>query len=507
MVPQLPPAIALPARITDVAGTGALGVAGDGGPAAQAQFRSVGGVAVDGAGIIYISDPSASTIRRIQLTGVIELLAGTGVRGARGDGGQARAAELTDPGRMLVDGAGNLYVAEADRVRRIGTDGVVSSILGDGRPGVDGDGGPAAFARTAGNAGMAVDGDGNLFIAERAAHRIRRIDARGLVATAAGTGSPGVAGDGGPAVRAQLDQPVDVEIDGNGNLLIAELGGNRIRVVSPDGIIRTLAGTGRTGYAGDGGPAVSAELSGPQAVVIDGARQIFIADWNNRRIRRVGVDGRIDTIAGSAAGAPESGRVAVETRLALPLELAPTPDGGLLVVEQGTRRLRKLTPGVPTPTPTIAATAPAVTSSYRAPAPSLPFPPAVAAAPIAEIFAGADKAGFEGDGGSRLSAVFNSPRGIAVDGGGQVLVADTGNHRVRQIGLDGGVRTIAGTGAPGFAGDGAIATQAQLNRPAALVVDSAGAVYVADAGNFRIRRIAPDGVISTIAGGSRPGSG
>ena len=506
--------------LSDFAGTGEIGDAGDGGPAVAAQFRSVGGAAVGPDGLIYVSDPSASRIRRIRADGVIEPLAGTGVRGYGGDGGHALGADFTDPTRLLVDQAGVLFVAELDRVRRIDSVGLVSTILGDGRAGLEGDGGPAAFARTAGNEGMAVDGDGNLFIAERAAHRVRRIDTHGNVATVAGTGAPGSEGDGGPALSAMLNQPVDVDVDGQGNLLIAELAGNRIRRVSTSGVIDTIAGVGRPGGAGDGGPAAAAELHGPQSVVVDASGAVFIADWNNRRIRRIHPDGTIHTVAGSVGGRVESGGPALESRLTLPLDITPTLDGSLLIVEQGARRVRALVPASGAGAPPAGTDAPpAGTANVQAPAEQTPpaahVPPAAAlpsGAPLggdpqAEIFAGTGVSGAAGPGVFRLDAAFAAPRGIAVDGTGRVLIADTGNHRILRIEPDGTLGVMAGTGEPGHAGDGQAAATAQLNRPSAMVVDARGSIYVADTGNFRIRKIDPDGVITTFAGTSQPGIG
>ncbi len=497
----VPPPVALPAVVTDVAGAGEAGDSGDGGSALVALFRSIAGVDADASGSIFLSDSEASKVRRIRPDGIIETLAGTGLPGFGGDGGPALSAQLTAPTRITVDGVGSLFIAEPHRVRRVGADGVIGTILGDGQPGFEGDGGPAAFGRTAGNAGMAIDGDGNLFVAERAAHRVRRIATDGTLTTVAGTGIAGGAGDGGPAASAQLDQPGDVEVDRAGNLLIAELAGNRIRRVSPDGLITALAGTGAPGGRGDGGLALAAELHGPQAVASDSAGNVFVADWNNRRIRRITPDGRIETIAGLPGGHVESGGLATATRLRLPVDIAVAHDGRLLLVEQLSRRLRALAP-LPAAEP-----GPSRPGAYLAPASPLPLGPPVANSPIAEIYAGSGEPGYGGDGGDRRDALFAAPRGIALDGQGRIIVADTGNHRIRRIELDGTVSTIGGTGAGGFSGDGGLAVEANLNRPLDVVVDSTGVVFVADAGNFRVRRIDLRGIITTAVGGPQPGSG
>ena len=504
-VSSLPPAVQLPLVVIDLAGGGEFGDAGDGQPAARAQFRSIGGVAVDPQGRVYISDPQANRVRRIGADGVIQTVAGTGVRGSAGDSGPATQAELTEPTRLLVDGAGVLLIAELHRVRRVEVDGTITTVIGDGQPGLEGDGGSASLARVAGNAGMALDGEGTLFIAERAAHRVRRIGTDGIVTTMAGTGIAGSAGDGAAAASAELNQPVDVEVDALANVLIAELGGNRIRRVSGQSsvaAIHTLAGTGEPGMAGDGGSAVGAQLNGPQAVAVDTDGNVFVADWNNRRIRRIDSSGGIATVAGDIQQPSTSGRLAVDTRLELPVDVTVTTRGELLVVEQGTRRLRALVPIAQIPAEPEAPAAP----PYQAPARARALPPPVAGELIAEVFAGRGEPGYDGEGGLRSDAQFSTPRGIAVDEAGRVLIADTGNHRVRRIELDGTVRTVAGNGSPGFSGDGGLATAAQLNRPHHVTVDAEGSLYIADAGNFRVRRVSPDGVIGTMVGGSAPGS-
>ncbi len=504
-VSSLPPAVQLPLVVIDLAGSGDFGDAGDGQPAALAQFRSIGGVAVDPQGRIYISDSQANRVRRMDADGVIQTVAGTGVRGSAGDGGPATQAELTEPTRLLVDGAGVLLIAELHRIRRVAVDGTITTVIGDGQPGLEGDGGPASLARLAGNVGMALDGEGTLFIAERAAHRVRRVGTDGIVTTMAGTGVADSAGDGGAATSAQLNQPVDVEVDALANVLIAELGGNRIRRVSGQSsvaAIHTLAGTGEPGMAGDGGSAVNAQLHGPQAVAVDTDGNVFVADWNNRRIRRIDSSGGIATVAGDLQQPSTSGRLAVDTRLELPVDLTVTTRGELLVVEQGTRRLRALVPIAQIPAEPEAPAAPL----YQAPAPARALPPPVAGELMADVFAGRGDPGYDGEGGSRSDAQFSTPRGIAVDDAGRVLIADTGNHRVRRIELDGTVWTVAGNGSPGFSGDGGIATAAQLNRPHHVTVDAQGSLYIADAGNFRVRRVSPNGVIGTMVGGSAPGS-
>ena len=262
-VAQLPPpSSAQEFTITTIAGTPPRAPDGDGGPAIEANLNWPGGVAVDGAGNVYIADRGNDRIRRVDGAGIITTIAGTGESGSSADGGPAIEANLNWPAGVAVDGAGNVYIADRgnDRIRRVDGAGVITTIAGTGVRGFSGDGGPAVEAKLDGPSGIAVDGAGNVYIADRGNDRIRRVDGAGVITTIAGTGVRGFSGDGGPAVEAKLDGPSGIAVDGAGNVYIADYNNHRVRRVDGAGIITTIAGTGVRGFSGDGGPAVEAEL-------------------------------------------------------------------------------------------------------------------------------------------------------------------------------------------------------------------------------------------------------
>ena len=251
--------------ITTIAGTGEFGFSGDGGPAVEAELRNLYGVAVDSAGNLYIADTRNRRIRKIDSTGTITTIAGTGEVGFSGDGGPAAVARLTFPYGVAVDSAGNLYIADTgnQRIRKVDSTGTITTIAGTGEVGFSGDGGPAVEAELRNPYGVAVDSAGNVYIADSSNHRIRKVDSTGTITTIAGTGEVGFSGDGGPAVEAELRSPRGVAVDSAGNVYIADVSDRRIRKVDSTGTITTIAGTGEVGFSGDGGPAVEAELRSP----------------------------------------------------------------------------------------------------------------------------------------------------------------------------------------------------------------------------------------------------
>ena len=269
--------------ITTVAGIGSEGVegsgfGGDGGPAITARLNSPFGLAPDRQGNLYIADSYNHRIRRVDASGIITTVAGTGVRGHSGDGGPATRAKLRNPAAVAVDGNGNLFIADSEnnRIRRVDRSGTITTVAGTGARGYGGDGGPAVAARLSSPKGVAVDGAGNLLLADTLNYRIRRVDRSGTITTIAGTGSQRDDGDGGPATRAQIGYASHIAVDSSGNLFIAL--GHRIRRVDASGIITTVAGTGRQGDRGDGGPAVEAEITHARGVAVGGAGDLYIAD-------------------------------------------------------------------------------------------------------------------------------------------------------------------------------------------------------------------------------------
>jgi sugar lactone lactonase YvrE len=283
--------------LTTLAGTGSSGSGGDGGPAIAASLSNPGGTAIDTLGNLYIADKAAPRIRRINANGIINTVAGNGIEGDSGDGGPARSARLRNPQNVAVDAAGNLYISDSgnNRIRKVTADGIINTVAGDGSAGWGGDGGPATSAQLNNPLGISLDAAGNLYIADSFNNRIRKVTATGIISTVAGVGSIGFSGDGGPATAAQLLSPQSVWVDEAGNFFISDSGNNRIRKVNIDGIINTIAGTGNFNFSGDGGPATSAELYYPFDVTVDSDGNLYFADVGNNRIRKVQGSGAVTT--------------------------------------------------------------------------------------------------------------------------------------------------------------------------------------------------------------------
>ncbi len=305
--------VAASGTITTLAGTGVGGFSGDGGQAAAAQVNGPRDAAFDAAGNIYIADSDNDRIRKIAPDGIITTVAGSGVRGFSGDGGQATAAQLNNPVGVVVDTAGNIYIADALnlRIRKVATNGVITTIAGNGASGISGDGGPATSASFIRPDDVRINGLGAILVVDSGGHNVRSIDSSGKIATIAGNGTPGNSGDGGAATSAQLATPIEIAIDPFNNLYISDAGGNRIRRVNTAGVISTIAGTGVRSFSGDGGPAASAQLNAPSGVSLNSAGDLFIADTGNNRVRVIknpqpfvpptpGAGGRLDVPSGSA---------------------------------------------------------------------------------------------------------------------------------------------------------------------------------------------------------------
>ena len=453
--------------LTVVAGNGISGYSGDGGPAASASLRYPNGVAVDSIGNLYISDFGTHRIRKVSPTGFISTVAGNGVRGFSGDGGQATNASLREPGGVAADGAGNLYIADGGnaRIRKVDPVGIITTVAGNGVRGFSGDGGPATSASLniyVFGSSVAIDATGNLYIADTFNNRIRKVGLDGIITTVAGKATAGTGGDGGPATSAQLSQPFGISVDATGNLYIADTFNNRIRKVGLDGIITTVAGNELFKLSGDGGPATSASLHYPHDVAIDTAGSLYIADTSNNRIRKISSEGIVSTIAGVPA---------TSTSLRSPNGVAIDLSGNVYIANTDSSAILKLSPAG-----TISAVA------------------------------GDRGQGFAGDGGLATSALVDRPHGLRVDTIGNLYIADTGNNRIRKVSTEGIINTVAGSGptgfgtAGGFSGDGGPATSAQLNRPQGVAVDSGGNLYIADTQNNRIRKVNNSWIINTIAG-------
>ena len=338
--------------ITTVAGNGTRGFSGDGAAATGAQFDGIYGVAADAAGNLYIADLLNNRIRKVDTGGLISTVAGNGTQGFSGDGGAAASAALSGPQGVAVDGTGNLYIADwgNNRIRKVDSGGVITTVAGNGTWGFSGDGGAAISAQLNGTAGVAVDDAGKLYIADWANNRIRRVDSGGGITTVAGNGTQGFSGDGGAATGAALNGPVGVAVDGAGNLYIADSNNHRIRKVDSGGVITTVAGNGTAGYSGDGGAATGAELNWPRGVAVDAAGTPYIADEVNNRIRQVDSGGIITTVAGDGTpGFSGDGGVATSAALWFPSGVAADAAGNLYIVDGGNNRIRRLSEGTATP--------------------------------------------------------------------------------------------------------------------------------------------------------------
>jgi len=519
--------------LTVVAGNGTAGFSGDGGPATSAQLNRPWGVAVDATGNVYIADNQR--IRRVSPTGVITTIAGTGAAGFSGDGGLAISATFNKPIGVAVDAAGNVYVADNNnlRIRRISPDGTIASVAGNGAAGYSGDGGPATLASLNSSLdyglGIAVDTAGSLYIADMKNHRIRKVPRGGVITTVAGNGNPGFSGDLGPAVSASLYDPQDVAVDAAGNLYIADNGNKRVRKVSPTGIITTVAGNGVPGFSGDGGPALSASFYDLTGVALDASGNVYVADSLSQRVRKFTPGGTISTVAGNGLfKAPTDGVLATSSFLSEPGDIAADRTGNVYIADLKNQRVRKLTlAGFIT---TVAGNGVRGFSGDGGPATaaSLTFNPnsgvavdasgnlyvadtgnmrirKVSPSGIITTVAGNGSYGYTGDGGPATQAAFRGVMRLAVDSAGNLYIAEWGNHLVRKVSPSGILSTVAGNGIPGFSGDGGPATSASLNAPIGVAADSAGNVYISDSRNNRIRRVAPSGVISTVAGNGNAG--
>lgn len=499
--------------VTLVAGNGTSGPGGDDGPATAAQLSSPCGLAVDHAGNLYIADSGNHRIRKVT-GGMITTVAGNGTGGYSGDNGPAASAQLYFPWAVTLDSAGRLYIADAGnyRIRRV-TNGVITTVAGNGSSGYSGDNGPATSAQLAAPVGVAVDLAGNLYVADLVDDRIRRVT-NGVITTVAGNGTFGFSGDGGPATAAELILPSGIAVDSSGSLYIADSDNARIRKVTA-GVISTFAGGGTS--LADNVPPTSAQLEGPEGVAVDSFGNLYIAQ--SEMIRKVSA-GVIKTVVGGGSQAGYTGP-ATNAVLNDPEGLALDSAGNLYIADSFNEIVRRLSNGIIT---TVAGGGSFEGDGIPATSADLFNPAGLAvdvsgnlyiadAGRISEVSSGsittlagrtvAGPVNFAGDGGPAIDAIFNDQTTVAVDSVGGIYIADTGNQRIRKI-SNGQITTIAGNGTAGYSGDNGPATNASLNFPQGVAVDSAGNLYISDSDNNCIRRVS-NGIITTVAGSGERG--
>jgi len=278
--------------VSTVAGNGTSGTSTTNGPAISAPLNQPTGMAIDNEDNIYIADYNASTIKKVSSQGIMTTFVGNGTEGFSGDGGQAAVAKLYRPVAIAIDNTGNLYISDASNkvIRKVTKSGVISTFAGTpGRAGYSGDGGPATAAKLTQLSGIAVDNAGNLYIADPSCSVIRKVTPQGIISTYAGNGNPGYSGDGGPAIKAefQIGSPQGVAVDNAGNVYALDYQNHVVRKISTSGIITTIAGTGASDYTGDGGPVISAFIWYPIGIAADNAGNIYITDSYNNTIRKI----------------------------------------------------------------------------------------------------------------------------------------------------------------------------------------------------------------------------
>lgn len=446
---------------------------GDSGPATGASMQPAG-MAIDAAGNVYFADTMSHTVRRIDAaTGIVNSVAGNGNAGDTGDGGLAVNASLRSPSDVAVDASGNLYITDRGnhKIKRVAAaTGVIQTVAGTGAAGYSGDGGQATAAKLNNPTSVAVEANGTFFITDTTNERVRQVLPNGVIRTIAGNGLSGFAGDGGPASSARLARPWGVTLDSAGNIYFAELMNQRIRMVNRAAeTIHTFAGNGQFTFCDNVAP-LSACFRNPSYVAYEPvADVILVGDSGNQRIRRIPrTGGNVTTVAGDGfLGFYGDGGAAIQARFNGPSGVAAHTNFGIYVADEFNYRIRRLS---------------------------------TAATPIITTIAGNGNLPHGGDGGPALASKLKGPVALAADESGNLYIADGLNQRIRKVDAAGTITTFAGNGNSGFSGDGGQATQATITSPAGVAADRSGNVYISDTPNHRVRRVSPNGIITTIFG-------
>lgn len=549
---------AQPYTITTIAGTARLL---DGHPATSAPLRTPIGVLLDSAGNLYIADEYDNRVRKVSPSGTISTFAGNGLPGYSGDRGQATQAELSSPTGLALDSRGNIYIADYGNsiIRRVSPDGTINTVAGNGTFGFSGDNSAATSAQVSPFA-VAVDAQGNLYIADGYNYRVRKVDTKGIITTIAGNGQATYSGDSSSALNTSIDFPTGIAVDSAGNVYIADY--EYVLQIDPSGAISTVAGSGFQGLIADGVDARQSVLV-PSGIVLDGNGSLYLSDWNSSRVRRVDLQTHfIFSVAGnSSQGFSGDQGPPLAAELSLPYGLAFDAAHDLFVADYGNNRVREVTSSLIT---TVAGTTigdggPATSAFFNLPAGLAvdgsrnvvvadtdnyearrfsqggtispfgqlqPFSTPLAAAVdhlgnfyvsdseprvleitpenVTTIVAGNGTDGYTGDTTEGSTASISDPTGVAVDLAGNVYLTDYTHSRIRMVNPAGVINTIAGNGKPTFSGDNGPAKNAGMD-PYDIAVDTQGNLYIADDINNRIREITPNGNITTVAGTGKPG--
>jgi sugar lactone lactonase YvrE len=441
--------------VSTLAGSGSPGATD--GPGGTASFNKPAGVAVDGAGNVYVADYGNNLIREISPTGVVSTLAGTGSKGSAN--GPSATASFNSPTGVAVDGSGNVYVADYGNnlIREISPSGVVSTLAGNGSfVFSNGIGTAASFS---GPFGIAIDGAGNLYVAEQGNQIIRKITPNAVVSIFAGSGKVGATN--GIDSNASFWYPSGVAVDAFGYVYVADRSNELIRQVDTMGITTTLAGDKYPGYVNAFGT-----LNGPTSVATDAQGNVYFSDCNDNLILEFDTLGDLSNLAGNGIPGSNNG-VDPAASFWLPYGITSDATGNVYVADRNNNMIRE-----------------------------------ISRAGVVTTLAGNPLAGSTN--GTGTGASFNSPSGVAIDGSGNIFVADSKNNLIRKINPAGGVSTLAGSGSSGSTNG--MGTAASFNNPTGVAVDMAGNVYVADHGNNLIRKISPVGMVSTLAGSGSQGS-
>ncbi len=446
--------------------TFAGGYLGDGDLATAIGLNIPIDVVADAYGNYYIAESNEPRVRKVNSSGIISTYAGNGTVGYSGDGGAATAAQFVSITGLALDNSGNLYVSDAEShtIRKVSTSGIITTIAGTGTAGYSGDGGPATAAAIAYPYGLCTNAGGDLFFADPNRHVVRKINTSGVITTFAGTGTSGFSGDGGAATAANMNFPVYLCVDASGNLYISDELDHRIRMVTPSGTISTFAGDGTMFYSSDGVPATSTSIGQPYGIIALASGDVVICDEANNIVRIVNSSGIVNTLAGNFYwGYGGDGGAATDAMIAFASGITVDPSGNLLIADSDNGRIRSIN-----------------------------------ASGNINTIAG----GYVGAGRAATTASFMFTDDVAIDGSGNFYVSCSFYHQVWKINSSGVLSLFAGNGSATYfgTGDGGAATAANMVAPMGIAADRYGNIYIADQNDNRIRKVDASGVITTIAG-------